>query len=86
MTLATRDLYRLRKANLEAQKAFLRAQTVQQTLREITLELERKYGLLGLEATVDIHTGKIRMHREPVESMTRGDEPDGPDTDADAGT
>ncbi len=86
MTLAIRDLYRLRKASLEAQKALLRAQTVQQTLREITLELERKYGLLGLEATVDLHTGKIWMHREPVESMTRGDERDGPDTDAAAGT
>ena len=64
MTLATRDLYRLRKANLEVQRALLKAQTVQQTLREIALELERKYGLLGREATVDIHTGKIQIYSE----------------------
>ncbi len=78
MKLATRDLYRLRKANLEAQRALLRAQAAQQTLKEITLELERRYGLLGRDATVDVHTGKIQL--------PRGDEQDGSDRDAGAGT
>lgn len=78
MRLAARDLYRLRRASLETQRILLRAQSAQQALGELTLELERKYGLLGTDAMVDIHTGKIQVRQKPVGS-SKGS---GPETDA----
>ena len=57
--LSPKDLYRLRRATYVAQRARLRAELAQQNLREIVLELERRYNLLGQEACLDIHTGRI---------------------------
>lgn len=60
MPVSQRDLYRLRKAHLAAERAYLRAQMAQQVLKEVTLEIERRYNLLSREASVDIRTGKIQ--------------------------
>lgn len=57
--LSAGDLYRLRKAVASAQRARIRAEAAQQTLREMVLDLERMYGLLGTEASLDVHTGVI---------------------------
>ncbi len=57
--LSVRDLWRLRRAHLAAQRARLRLQDAEQSLRELALELERRYGLLGTAAALDIHTGLI---------------------------
>ncbi len=57
--LSVRDLWRLRRAHLAAQRARLRLQDAEQSLRELALELERRYGLLGSTAALDIHTGLI---------------------------
>lgn len=63
--LSPRDLYRLRRAIATAQRAHLRAQMAQQAVRELVLELERRYALLGRDLYLDIHTGDIRNgHRE----------------------
>ena len=68
--LVARDLYRLRRAIATAQRAHLRAQTAQQALRELLLDLEHHYGLLGRDMRLDVHTGDIRnghTNPEPVE-------------------
>ena len=57
--LSVRDLWRLRRAHLAVQRARLHLQDAEQSLRELALELERRYGLLGTAAALDIHTGLI---------------------------
>ena len=59
--LSPQDLYRLRRASLNAQRALLSAQAAQQAVKDITLQLERKYGLLGKNASIDAHTGEIDL-------------------------
>ncbi len=59
MQITPRDLYRLRHARLLAQRADLRAQFARQQLQEISLDLERRYGVLTTEAVLDIETGVI---------------------------
>lgn len=59
MRLTPRDLYQLRRARLLAQRAALRAQFAQQQLQELSLDLERRYGLLTREAVLDMETGVI---------------------------
>ena len=61
MQLTPRDLYRLRHARLLAQRAALRAQFAQQQLQELSLELERRYGLLTREAVLDVTTGIVTI-------------------------
>ena len=61
MQLTPRDLYRLRRARLSLQRATLRAQMAQQELQEITLDLERRYGLLVKVAQLDMQTGVITL-------------------------
>lgn len=75
--LTARDLYRLRRAVATAQRAHLRAQMAQQSLRELVLELEHHYGLLAQDMRLDIHTGEIR--NGPREAI------DEPERDAHAG-
>ena len=67
--VSVRDLYRLRRASLQTREAALRAQMAQHQLEALTLELELRYGLLGREATLDIHTGRV--------TETPGASPDG---------
>lgn len=59
MQLSSRDLYRLRHSYLMAQRAGLRAQYAQHQLQQLTLELERRYGLLTCNVVLDIRTGAI---------------------------
>mgnify|MGYP001559652243 CR=1 FL=1 len=54
------ELYELRRAQLVAEEAALQAQLLQAALRRKTLEIERKYGLLGCRGVLDIHTGQIQ--------------------------
>ena len=56
-----KDLYRLRRMQLYAQRSGLLAQFAQQRLQELTLELERRYGLLAREATLNTRTGEIAI-------------------------
>ena len=55
------DLYRLRRAHLEVQEAELWAELARQRLRGVTLALERRYGILGRRASIDVHTGAITL-------------------------
>lgn len=64
MNLSPRDLYRLRRAALAVQRAQLQVQLAQQALRELVLELERRYALLTREVSLDIYTGRIREERK----------------------
>lgn len=57
--LTREDLRRLREAHLAAQRAELIGQLAQQRLAALVLELEWQYGLLGLDGTVNIQTGRI---------------------------
>ena len=59
--MAPRDLYRLRRAHLMARRAALRAQYAQQQLDEMSLEIERRYGLLAKDAALDIKSGAITV-------------------------
>lgn len=59
MKISTRDLYRLRHTQLAAQRAALKAQQSEQAFRELLLELEHQYGLLGTNASIDVHTGEV---------------------------
>ncbi|MBI2171761.1 MAG: hypothetical protein HYU30_07050 [Chloroflexi bacterium] len=61
MRMKSRDLYRLRRMQLYAQRCWLQAQMAQQRLQECTLELERRYDLLAREATLNVHTGEITL-------------------------
>lgn len=58
--LAPDDLYQLRRAIATAQRARLKAEMAQQSLRELVLDLEQRYGLLGRDMHLDVHTGQIR--------------------------
>ena len=79
MQLAPRDLYRLRRARLLAQRAALRAQFAQHQLQELSLEIKRRYGLLSTEAVLDVQTGMIT----PVSPGSNGSQPHkAPDPDA----
>ena len=69
MKVSVEALYHLRHAQLVAQRAVLKAQQAEQTLREMLLELEHQYGLLGTDAVIDIHTGEV------VESSSDGSRP-----------
>lgn len=61
MQLTPRDLYRLRRAHLMARRTALRAQHAQQQLDELSLEMERRYGLLTRDAALDMKTGVISV-------------------------
>ena len=61
MQITPSDLYRLRRAHLMAQRAALRAQYAQQQLQELTLDLERRYGLLTKDAVMELQTGIITL-------------------------
>lgn len=61
MRISPRDLYRLRRAHLEARNAVLRLEMARHRLGELLLEMERRYGLLGSRGTIDIHTGEVRV-------------------------
>lgn len=60
MKVSVEDLYRLRHTQLATQRAALRAQQADQALRELVLDMESRYGLLGTSASIDIHTGEVR--------------------------
>lgn len=60
MRLAAEELYRLRRAQLLAQRKALEAQEAELCLRGAMLEIEQQYGLLAREATLDLATGEIR--------------------------
>ena len=68
---SVRDLHRLRRASLQVREAGLRAQMAQHQLDVLTLELERRYGLLGREATLDVHTGRITESSSWAEPQER---------------
>lgn len=59
MQLMPRDLYRLRRTHLMSRRAALRAQYAQQQFDELSLEMERRYGLLTRDAVLDMKTGVI---------------------------
>ena len=61
MQLTPRDLYRLRRSRLMAQRMTLRAQHAQQQMEELSLELERRYGLLARDAVLDMKTGVVTV-------------------------
>ena len=81
--LTPRDLYRLRHSYLMAQRAAMRAQYAQLQFRELSLELERRYGLLDCEALLDIQTGAITQ--ASINGATE-EVNSGPADDADTGT
>ncbi|MBF8267219.1 MAG: hypothetical protein HW388_727 [Dehalococcoidia bacterium] len=72
MKLSPKDLYRLRLAQLVAQRGALRAQQAEQTLRELVLEMEQQYGLLGTTSSIDVHTGEVRVTSDPDNIGGRG--------------
>ncbi len=57
--LSPRDLYRLRQTRLRLERAVLRARLMHQLLEEVTLELERRYGLLATDHWLDPRTGRV---------------------------
>lgn len=69
MYISTADLYRLRRVQLTARRMALKAQHAEQAFRELLLEMEHGYGLLGTDAVIDIHTGEV------VESSSDGSRP-----------
>ena len=92
--LTARDLYRLHRARLLAQRASLRAQFADQQLQEFSLDLERRYGLLTKEAVLDVQTGMIQVPGAaangrqafiPVEPEEQEEVSCGPADDADQG-
>ncbi|MBI2304692.1 MAG: hypothetical protein HYU86_08115 [Chloroflexi bacterium] len=64
LSIASEELYALRLAQLTAEATALEARRAQHALRRLTLELERRYGLVGVGATLDIHTGLINLKEE----------------------
>ncbi len=61
MRMKARDLYRLRRLQLNAQRRWLMAQLAQQQVQEFSLELERRYGLVARDAALDARTGQISV-------------------------
>ena len=59
MKLSSEDLYQLRKARLLAEKRALAAQQAEQAYRELLLEVEQKYGVLGRATRIDLSLGEI---------------------------
>ena len=59
VAVSIRELYLLRRADLRARRKLLEAQLAQQAFQELVLQVERRYGLLGARAQLDIHTGRI---------------------------
>ncbi len=57
--VSARDLYAIRRAYLGAEVAAIKAQSAQRAFEEILLEMERKYGLLATDSTLDARTGEI---------------------------
>ena len=57
--LSPEDRYQLRKAQMDSDKKNLEAQRSQQELGRLLLELEHKYGLLGMGRTIDPRTAAI---------------------------
>lgn len=84
LQLTSRDLYRLRRTRLVAQRAALRAQYAQQQLEELVLELERSYGTLTKDTVMDIQTGKIQVREGAANGLeTREEVAHGPADNAD---
>ena len=54
----------------------LRAQYAQQQLDELALELERQYGLLGLDVRIDVQTGKVQANRQTGKPAQPDDQSD----------
>ena len=71
--ISPKELYLLRRAQLEAERKALAADLARQAVKEFLLNLERKYGLLGKEGYVDIHTGSIKEVRDEFDSDARKD-------------
>lgn len=70
--LSSDDLYKLRRAVAIAQRARLKAGMAQQALRELVLEMEHRYGLLGRDMHLDVYTGRFRNgHREATDEPER---------------
>jgi len=59
MRASAPELYRARRAQLEAERQGLLAHLAQNRARFLLLEMERKYGVIATESTLDIHTGVI---------------------------
>ncbi|MBI3953594.1 MAG: hypothetical protein HY330_03690 [Chloroflexi bacterium] len=59
MQLTPQDLYRLRRAQLLAERSALEARLAANAAQWLLLKLEASYRLLGRQATVDIQTGAI---------------------------
>ena len=72
MRLSPKDLYRLRHAQLAAQRGALRAQQAEQAFRELLLEMEHQYGLLGTNASIDVHTGEVQASPDGVKGVGEG--------------
>ena len=66
--ISPRELYLLRRAQLHAERKMLVAHLAQQVVREFLLNLERKYGLLGKESYLDIHSGSVKEVRNELDS------------------
>ncbi|MEE9198470.1 MAG: hypothetical protein V3U26_01595 [Dehalococcoidia bacterium] len=60
MRLSPKDLYAIRRAHLLAEHKALAAQLANHSVKQLTLELERRYALLSKNARLDINTGEIR--------------------------
>ncbi len=60
MKLSDRELYELCKARLLAEKRALAAQQAGQAYRELLLEVENRYGLVGKPVCIDFQTGEIK--------------------------
>lgn len=73
--LSARELYRLRRLKLEAERQALLAQLKENWLQALLLELELKYELIGKQAQVDIASGCITLQeesREPLRNENAG--------------
>lgn len=74
MRVGASDLYRVRRAQLEAERKTLMAQMAQNEARAILLEMEHKYGLLATDAVLDIRNGRVTRSGEEVASESLTDE------------
>jgi hypothetical protein len=74
MRAAAEDLYQLRKAKLDAERLQLLAGLAENRAKSLLLDIERRYGLLATEATLDIHSGQITKADEEGEGEPNGDE------------
>jgi len=72
MRASAKDLYQLRKAKLDAERKTLEAQLAENRAKYLLLYIERRYGLLATEATLDMHSGQITKAAEEVEGEPSG--------------